>query len=308
MEWSILILNLVHGFLWGTILGATAIGLSLLWGVMKVVNVAHGETLLLGSYLIIMLYTALGLSPYIGLVAALALGLVVGLGIYWALLHKIIGKVEIVTLKVEMSTLLIMFALSVILSNSYYHFIGSEPKGLGLWHFTSVSSIRLGPVPIRTNSILAVILAFVIVISLHLLLKKTMLGKSINAVMQDAQAAALVGIDPVKVKMLTASLAIGVTTLSGFLVIMHETAITPGSALIYTPMAFVVVVLGGLGNIIGAFIGGIIIGTVYGFSKAVIAAYYTPLASAPLSLAISFTVLIIVLLLKPEGLFGGKGR
>ena len=300
---TVFLIDIIHGFLWGIILGTASIGLSLLWGVMRVVNIAQGETLLLGAYLIIMLYTVFGLSPYIGLLMALIFGLAAGVTIYWILLHKLIGKVEVMTLKTEMSTLLIMFALSIILSNSYYYFIGSEPKGLGLWHFTSASNVIVGSVSIRTNSVLATIISVIIVVALYLLLTKTKLGKSIKAVMQDAQAASLVGINPVKIKMLTTSIAIGITTLSGFLVILYETAVTPMSALIYTPMAFVVVVLGGLGSIIGAFIGGIIIGTVYGFSKAVIASVYNPLASAPLALSVAFIMLIFVLLFKPEGLF-----
>ncbi len=304
MGLSTVVISVVHGVLWGIILGAASTGLTLLWGVMKVVNVAHGEILLIGSYLIVILYAFLGLSPYIGLLASLALGLITGLAIYWGMLHKLVGKVEKVTLKIEMSTLLIMFALSVALSNSYYHFIGSEPKGLGLWHFGLKSSIDIGSVVVRTNSILAAIVAVIIVAALHLLLTRTTLGKSIRAVMQDAQAASLVGINPVRIKMLTTMIAIGVTTLSGFLIVLHETAIIPGTALIYTPLAFVIVVLGGLGNVLGSFIGGIIIGLIYGLSKAIIALTFNPLASAPLALSTAFIVLILVLLFKPEGLFG----
>ncbi len=305
MEFSIVIIILVHGLLWGVILGAASTGLTLLWGVMKVVNVAHGEIILLGSYLVIILYS-LGLSPYIGLFSSLVTGLIIGLAIYWVLLHKLVGKIEVMTLKTEMSTLLIMFALSIAVSNSYYYFIGSEPKGLGLWHFGPTSNVKASSVVVRTNSILAAFLALILVAVLHLILTKTTLGRAIRAVMQDAQAASLVGINPVKIKMLTTVIAISVTMFSGFLVVLYETAITPMTALIYTPMAFVIVVLGGLGSVVGSLIGGIIIGLVYGLSKAVIASVFNPLASAPLALSAAFILLILVLLFKPEGLFGRR--
>jgi len=298
------VISIVHGLLWGVVLGAVSAGLTLIWGVMKVVNVAHGEVALLGSYLIVGLYCALGLSPYIALIIALASGLAVGIAMYWGMLHKLVGKVEVMTLRVEMSTLLIMFAFSVAITNSYYYFIGSEPKGLGLWHFGPKSNINIGYLVIRTNSILACILAVALVAVLHLLLAKTTLGKAIRAVMQDAQAASLVGINPVKIKMQTTMISIAVTMLSGFLILLHETSIIPGTAALYTPLSFVIVVLGGLGNIMGSFVGGLIIGLVYGLSKAVIASVFNPLASAPLALSIAFIILVLTLLFKPEGLFG----
>ncbi len=303
MSLTSLVINTVHGLLWGVVLGAISAGLTLIWGVMKVVNVAHGEVALLGSYMMIGLYSILKLSPYIALIVVLASGLAVGAAIYWGMLHKLVGKIEVMTLRVEMATLLIMFAFSVAVANSYYYFIGSEPKGLGLWHFGPKSSLRAGYLTVRTNSILACILAVCLVAALHILLSRTKLGRAIRAVMQDAQAASLVGINPVKIKMQTTMISIAVTMLSGFLILLHETSIIPGTAALYTPLSFVIVVLGGLGSIMGSFIGGLIIGLAYGVFKTVIAVF-NPLASAPLALSTVFIILVVALLFKPEGLFG----
>ncbi len=306
MDVSILAINVVSGLMWGCVLGVAAIGLTLLWGVMKVVNLAHGELLLLGGYAIAWLYVTYGLNPLVGALAALAIGVAAGAAIYWALLHKLVGKVDIITLRIEMSTLLMMFALSIALYNVYSHVTRSEPRGIGLWHVGPTSVVKFGPVAVQMNHLFAAVLALFITIAVHLFLTRTMVGKAIRAVMQDSQAAALVGIDPVKIKMFTAMLAIGVTALSGFLVLLYESSIIPGTAYKYAPLGFVIVVLGGLGSILGSFIGGVIIGVVYGLSKVIVAELYSPMASDPIALSTAFVILVLVLLFKPEGLFGRR--
>lgn len=134
-----------------------------------------------------------------------------------------------------------------------------------------------------------------------------MLGKSIRAVMQDAQAASLVGINPVMIKLLTSVISIGLTTFAGFSILMYEVAITPELAYKYAPIGFVTVVLGGLGSVLGSFLGGIILGLIYGISKFVFSTLLSPTYSDPLALAVVFLVLVLTLLFKPEGLFGRRG-
>lgn len=306
MDIIILLINAINGLIWGIILGAAAMGLTLLWGVMKVVNIAHGESLLLGVYLTIILYVSFGLSPIISLFLALGIGILAGTAIYWALLHKLIGKVEIITLRTEMSTLLIMFALSVAMYNYYYFTMGGEPRGIGTWTIGESSYINIGIMNIRTNNLLAAIICISSVIAIHLFLTKTMIGKSIRAVMQDAQAASLVGINPVMIKFLTCVISIGITAFAGVSVLLYESAITPDIAYKYAPVGFVTVVLGGLGSILGSLTGGIILGLIYGISKFVFSTIYSPTVSDPLALSIVFIVMILVLLFKPEGLFGRR--
>ena len=303
---SDLIINIVTGVIWGLIIGSSSIGLTELWGVMKVVNIAQGETLLIGAYTVIWLYTAFSLSPLLGIWISLIIGVLVGAAVYFALLHKLIGKVEILTLKTEMSTLLIMFALSIVLSNSYYYWIGSEPRGLGTWTLGTVSYIEIGNLTLRTNEIFAGVFAIVLVVLVHLFLTKTIIGKSIRAVMQDAQAASLVGVDPMKIKLLTSILGIGLTVFTGFLILLHEASITPEVAVKYAPIAFAVVVLGGLGSVMGTLVGGIVIGFVYGLTKVIISHVYPAVLSDPFALSTAFIILVLTLLFKPEGLFGRR--
>ncbi len=303
MDVSLLVICSIYGLLWGAILGFAAVGLTLLWGVMKVVNLAQGEMIILGSYVAVIIFTIL-YNPFAGAVVALLLGLFAGFLVYWALLHKLVGKVEKITLKIEMSTLLAMFSLSIALMNFYYFVFGDEPRGFGLWNI-GISNIRIGTMTVRTNVLLADVLSIISIVVVYLFLERTILGKSIRAVMQDAQAASLVGIDPVKIKMLTAVLGIGLTTFSGFMVLLYESAVTPDIAHKYAPLSFVIVVLGGLGSVIGALIGGLIIGLVYGFSKGIVT-FYNAKMSDPVALAVVFVILIVILLVKPEGLFGRK--
>ncbi len=304
MELSILTINIVNGFLWGIILGFSAVGLTLLWGVMKVVNLAQGEVILLGSYITIIFFTSYGISPLIGGIAALLLGMVAGVLVYWGLLHKLVGRAEKITLKIEMSTLLAMFALSIALFNTYDVIFGSEPRGLGLWGL-GPSYVRFWGTTIRTNILLADLISIVSLVVVYYFLDRTILGKSIRAVMQDARAASLVGIDPVRIKLLTSIIGIGLTVFSGFMVLLFESSITPEAAYKYAPLGFVVVVLGGLGSVIGSLVGGIIIGLVYGGAKVVIS-LFNPEISDPIALSTAFIVLILILLFKPEGIFGRK--
>ncbi len=303
---SDLIINIVTGVVWGLIIGSSSIGLTELWGVMKVVNIAQGETLLIGAYTVIWLYTAFSLSPLLGIWISLIIGVLVGAAVYFILLHKLIGKVEILTLKTEMSTLLIMFALSIVLSNSYYYWIGSEPRGLGTWTLGTISYVEIGNLTLRTNEIFAGVFAVILVVLVHLFLTKTIIGKSIRAVMQDAQAASLVGVDPMKIKLLTSILGISLTVFTGFLILLHEASITPEVAVKYAPIAFAVVVLGGLGSVMGTLIGGVIIGLVYGLTKVIISHVYPAILSDPFALSTAFIILVLTLLLKPEGLFGRR--
>ncbi len=304
MELSVLTINIVNGFLWGIILGFSAVGLTLLWGVMKVVNLAQGEVILLGSYLTIIFFASYGISPLIGGVAALILGMVAGVLVYWGLLHKLVGKAEKITLKVEMSTLLAMFALSIALFNTYDVVFGSEPRGLGLWGL-GPSYIRFWGTTIRTNVLLADLISIISLIVVYYFLDRTILGKSIRAVMQDARAASLVGINPVKIKLLTSVIGIGLTVFSGFMVLLFESSVTPEVAYKYAPLGFVVVVLGGLGSVMGSLVGGVIIGLVYGGAKVVVS-LFNPRISDPIALSTAFIVLILILLFKPEGIFGRK--
>jgi len=303
---SILIINVITGIIWGLIIGSSSMGLTEIWGVMKVVNIAHGEMLLLGAYTVILLYISFSMSPLLGIWISLLIGILAGAAVYFALLHKLIGRIEILTLKTEMSTLLVMFALSIILSNSYYYWIGAEPRGLGTWTLGAVSYVEIGNLTLRINEIFAGVFAVVLVVFVHLFLTKTMIGKSIRAVMQDAQAASLVGINPVKIKLLTSILGIGLTVFTGFLILLHEASITPEVAAKYAPVAFAVVVLGGLGNVIGALVGGIIIGLVYGLTKVIISYVNPAIISDPFALSTAFIILVLTLLFKPEGLFGRR--
>ena len=301
-----LLINATTGLLWGSVLGAASVGLTLIWGVMKVVNIAHGESILLGSYIVSVLLLFMGIDPLVGLGVAVASGLLLGFAIYWMNLHKIIGHVDVINLRIEMSTLLEMFAVSIILYNLYSFFTRSEPFGIGIWHLGPSSYIHIGYMSVQVNHLTAAFFSLVATLILYQFISRTSTGKAIRAVMQDSQAAALVGIDPVRIKMLTTVISIGFTAYSGFLVILYESAVVPSIAYKYAPLAFTIVVLGGLGSIIGTYIAGIIIGLSYGISKVVFGILVSKNASDPLALSTAFVILVLTLLLKPEGLFARK--
>jgi branched-chain amino acid transport system permease protein len=280
----------VNGLLIGGIYGLAALGLSLIWGVMKVVNLAHGVFIMLGAYLGYGMYHLLGLHPILAVFLAIPIGLGAGILIYRYLINRIL-EVATNELEQEMMCLLFTFGLSIMIYGAALNVWGSDIRGVP----TLMPTLFLGNIDIPSSRLVAFVSAIVFGGFLYLFLKKTYIGKAIRAVTQNRNYVMLNGIDPVKIFQISFSIGLSYALMAG-VVISLTYPITPIMGVYYLLKCFTVVVLGGLGNPIGAFLGGLILG---------LAESYTSLfATYAISPAVAFITLILILIFRPAGILG----
>ncbi len=303
--------GLIDGLLYGSVLGAVAVGLTLIWGVMKVVNLAHGHLVVLGGMFAAFLMLTRGLDPILLFVAFIGFGAAMGVVLYYAAIHKIIGKIDVITLKEEMATLMSTFGFGIILFGAHY-VLGSEVTTYSTEPSISYSisimgktAIDLGVSLIPLKRILVAGLAFVLSLASYMLIQRTTLGLTIRAVAQDARALALVGINPVLIKLLTTVVSTALAVASGVLYLLYMGSISPTAEYIVAPLSFVIVVLGGLGNIIGTYIGGVILGIVY-MEVLYNTQFIFGQQQQSIAFVVAFAILVIMLIVRPQGLFGKK--
>ncbi|HTO51290.1 MAG TPA: branched-chain amino acid ABC transporter permease [Burkholderiales bacterium] len=279
---------LVVGILLGGIYGLVSIGLNLIFGVIRVVNFAHGELVMLGMYGAFLAYSLLGLDPYLSIVLVLPALFVFGL---------IIQRLVIQPLQSEsMMQMFATFALLTILQNV----VLAITRGEGYSVPTKIASlgVEVGEIRVTATRLIILVAVTVIAVALHFFLQRTLIGKSIRAVTQDRQAARLMGINVERTFMVTFGIGAALAGLAGALIAPIYT-LSPGIGGNFILAAFAVVVLGGLGSVAGAYFGGMIVGIVEAF-----AGYYI---DPELKQAIWFLIFLAVLVVRPTGLFGQVG-
>jgi len=277
--------SIISGIFLGLVYGLAAIGLNLIWGVMKVVNLSHGSFIALGMFTAYFLFT-LGINPYLGIPVVIAIGLVLGIITYLIALHRVIDAPEL-------STLLATFSVSLFI------------VGLGTFVFTtipyaidiSLGSITIGNITILGTKVATGIISIALTALLYFFLYKTKLGKAVRAVSMNRTAAELMGINTTKILALSFGIGIALAMTAGALIatIFPFTILSGG---IYELKSFVICVLGGLGSPIGALVGGLILGIIENVVTLLIPTGYVPF--------IEFTILVLILLIKPSGLLGGE--
>ncbi len=277
--------GIISGVLLGLVYGLAAIGLNLIWGVMKVINLSHGAFIALGMFTAYFLFM-FGVNPYAGIPLIIALGLFLGMITYFVALHKIIDAPEL-------STLLSTFSVSLFIIGVGTFVWTTSPYAINI----SLGSVSLGNITILGTRVATGVISIIITILLYSFLYKTKLGKAVRAVSMNRTAAELMGINTTKI--LALSFGIGVTiamTAGALIATVFPFTILSGS--VYELKSFVICVLGGLGNPLGALIGGLILGIIENVVTLQIQSGLIPF--------IEFTILVIVLLLKPTGLLGGE--
>jgi branched-chain amino acid transport system permease protein len=280
---------LVSGLITGSLYALVALGLNLQYGLMRVLNVAHGEFLMLGAYLTYALHTSAGMNPLTTLLvtgpAAFAAGLLVHRMLYARLL-----RADAPVAVLESRSLLLSFGLLFVLQNVALLIWSADLRG---YSYLSFPVHVLGGV-FPANRMLAAGVALALGAAFYLVLRRSLTGKAIRALMQDAQGAQLAGIDLPRLHRVAFGAGVAMSAVAGSLVSMLF-ELTPFMGLPYTVTALVVIILGGLGNIAGSLAGGILLGVVE------TAAVY--LASSDLRVIASYAVLALVLILRPTGLF-----
>ena len=265
------------------------LGFSIIWGVMGVINLAHGEFLMIGAYAAWMLFRAFGIDPFLSLVIIMPVMFVVGYGLQRILINRVVERPHLISL-------LVTFGLSIALANLANVLFTADPRTVPVSYN---GSFELFGVTVPIVKTLITFLALVIMLALHLFLKSTRLGKAIRAAAQNKNAARIVGVEVGSVYAITFGIAIAITAAAGAM-ISPVAPIFPFMGPPFTLKAFTITALGGLGRIPGALLGGVILGLVE-----TLLATFVPGVGTNIGVAASFVLLVLVLIVRPQGLLQG---
>lgn len=278
--------NLSGGLLIGGIYALIGVGLSLIFGVMRVINFAHGEFVAVGIYTAIVCFKYLGLDPYVSLLIAAPLGFVVG-----ALLQRLV-LTRLIDAPPD-ATLLATLGLALVISNVLFLIFGAEPMSIYVPYATA--TVTVAGVRLPVAQLIAGAITLVAILVLWLVLTRTEFGRAVRATAQNRLGAELVGINTPRIHALVFGLGMAVAMCAGVILAPLLFAVpTVGSG--YTLKAFVVTVLGGLGSVPGAIGGGLLLGVVEFMGASYLSSGYRD--------AYGLLAFLLVLLLRPEGLFG----
>jgi len=276
----------IDGLMLGFIYGLAAMGLTLIFGVMRVINLAHGPVIMLGMYTVFVLTTEMGMNPYLAIVLAVVLGLLFGVVMYFIAVHNVIKAPELTTLLATFAVNLIIVGIATVIFTTTPHAIDVQ-----------LPSYHAGAMTILGTRVVAVLIASLITAALYAFLYRTRTGKSIRAVANNRSAAELMGINSSLMLGLSFGLGTMLAAVSGGL-ISTLFAFSVLSGTVYEVKSFVIVVLGGLGNPTGALLGGIVLGALEGITT-----MFMPVAWVPV---IEYVIFVLILLVRPSGLFGAR--
>ncbi len=277
-----------------TILGGTyallGIGLTLIFGIMRVVNFSHGELYSFGAYMVFMFVMVLDANFFLALVAAMVLGVGLGALIEVVLLRPLRGA------NID-TTMLVMIGAWIALQNTEQLVWTGVAKSIN--HPFPIEPLVIGPVSVSWSRVFVFAVAVLLIVGAHLLIHRTKLGKAMRATFQDRETAALMGVSINAIHTATFALGSGLAAAAGAL-LGPVFVVTPTMGDMAALKAFAIVILGGLGNFMGATLGGFLLALVEEMGAGYISSGYRD--------AMGFLIIIIVLLFRPTGLFARKER
>jgi len=280
---------IISGIIQGAIYGLIAAGLNLQYGVARILNVGHGEFVMIGAFWTYCMHSLLGLDPLLALAMFSPITLLIGYFLYKSLFQYVRKSSETMEM-FEGNSMLVSFGLLYVIQNIALLWWGTST--LAYSYFSS--PLHFWGVTFEANRVLALFIGVAVMVAFYLFLRNTRLGKAIRAAAESPTSAELSGIDIHKVLGLCFGLGAMLACIAGGLISMMN-EITASMGFPYLIIALIVVVLGGLGNILGSFLGGLLLGLV---TTAVM--YWEP----ELSLIASYLIFTLVLLIRPQGLFG----
>ena len=283
---NLLLASLPDGILLGFVYGLAAMGLTLIWGVMNVINLAHGSIIALGMFSTFFVYSRLGMNPYAGVIPIAFLGLLLGVLIYTMAVHRVINAPHL-------SSLLATFSVNMIIIGLGTAFLTTSPYNVDF----SAGGFKLGSTTLLGTRLIAALVTLLFTGGLYFFLYRTRPGKFIRAVANNRSAAELMGIPSTRILALSFGIGTMLAAVSGALIAtFFPFSILAGGG--YELKSFVIGVLGGLGNPIGALFGGLILGILEGIIPAFLETSWVPV--------IEFGLFVVILLVRPTGLFGAK--
>jgi branched-chain amino acid transport system permease protein len=278
--------SVIDGVLVGSVYGLAAMGLTLIWGVMNVINLAHGAIIVLGMFVLYLVATAFGLPAYSAIPVMIIFGFSFGVALYWIAVHRMIGRPALMSLLATFAVNMILIGLGTALWTTSPYNVPVAMPGITWQGYTFTGT-----------HIMAAALAAVIAGLLYLLLYRTRIGKAIRAVANNREAAELSGIPTTQVLSLAFGLGVALAGVSGTLIAtLFPFTVLSGEA--YQLKSFVVTVLGGLGNPAGALMGGVALGLIEG-----LATPFMPVSWIPI---VEFGLFVLCLIAFPYGIFALK--
>lgn len=288
MDMNLLVQVAINGLLTGGVFAIIAIGLTLIFGVLEIVNFAHGEFVMLGMYASYFLYIFLGIDPYLSLLIVMPVFFFFGILIQKSLIERVMkARFHI--------QILLTLGLMLFLQNFAQFAWSSDFRSVKLAYSSSV--FQVGEFIINIPRLIACFLALVIAGVLYFFLKKTDLGMAIKACAVEKEGASIVGINVERIYLIAFGIGIACAGAAGS-ILLPFFYVSPNVGSVFTLTAFVIVVLGGMGNFVGALLGGFIIGAAEAMGE-----IFLPGA---LKQVVSFVIFILILFFRPMGLLGGK--
>jgi branched-chain amino acid transport system permease protein len=286
--------NLVFGIMLGALYGLAAVGIAMVFGVTKFLNVAHGELLMFGGYACFWMFSLFKLDPFLSLPLTILFLVLIGVILYQLLFVRM---VKLPTEEKIKNTMLIGFGLTLILQNIALSLWTADDRGITTAY--SMKTFTLFDVRLPYVRLAALVISLVCLFALHLFLHRTYTGKAIRATVQDWEAASLVGINIQKVYLISFLIGTALAGVAGALVSVSF-SVDPSMGMHWTLKSLIVMVLGGLGSFIGTFFGGILLGATESATGFFISGNYRQV--------VGLVLFLLILIFRPQGLFGAKEK
>jgi branched-chain amino acid transport system permease protein len=287
---ELLILNgLVNGLIVGGIYALVGVSLTLLYGVLRVVNFAHGEFVIAGSFLAFVLFSSFGVPPLLAVPIAAVVFFAAGWGLYYVLIPRLARSDDS-----ELMSFLMFYGVSIAAAALMLLLFEADSRTID-YTFTPVS-MQVGPIYVSTARLVALAITVVVSVALALFLFKTLPGKALRAAIMNPEAIMIMGVDIVRLSAFAFALAAALAGVTGVLIALVFPAFNPFSGAEYTIIAFIVVVLGGLGNPVGALLAGVL----FGLAEQM-ATVFLPQAMAQI---VGFLILVGTIFFRPSGILG----
>jgi len=300
---GVLVPIMVWGLYAGCIYILLAIGLNLIFGVMKVVNFAHGEFLMVGAYITFWVYTISDVNPYLIVPVSMFLMAIIGIAIERLCFRPIMGTGKLNEIFLSLGLIYLFQNLAALLWTPDSRTIRSPYSDI---------LVPIGSIKLPVDYIIIILITVIFLIVFHLFMKKATLGRAMRATSQNREAAALMGINVERMDMLSFAMGSALAAAAGSLWVISGQMVNPYMGSILAIKAFAVVIIGGLGSIPGAIIAGLTLGiaenVVPYLMQSLAAVFDIAMSFSAWKDTIAFVILIIILILKPTGLFGEKGE
>jgi branched-chain amino acid transport system permease protein len=283
---NVFVQSILSGILVGGVYALIGVGLTIIFGVMRVINFAHGDLLMVGMYLTYFIFTLLGIDPFLSIVLVGPIMFLFGAFLQKVFINRVLGALP-------QNQILLTIGLGLVMSNAVMMLFTSDYKILTTTY--SSSSVSLGGISISMPLLVSFLITAALTAALYWFLIKTDTGQAIRATAQDREAAQLMGIDVSRMSVLATGLGAALAGTAGAL-ISPTYYIFPQVGGTFTLKAFVIVVLGGMGSIVGATLGGVVVGVAESMSAVYI--------SSGLKELFVFVLFLLVLLFRPAGLLG----